>query len=279
MIDLINPRVLESKLKDNLKEKNETFRRVYEHKGYAFESIYEEYLAYGKTIAPYVCDTALFLNKSLEHKKSILFEGAQGTFLDIDFGTYPFVTSSNSIVGGVCAGSGVAPTKIDSAIAAVKAYTTRVGEGPFPTEFDSTMKNNIQKKGNEFGATTGRPRRCGWFDSVLVKYSLMINGIDELAIMKLDVLDDLDKIKVCVAYEYKGKVYKDIPTDLEVFCNAKPIYKELNGWKGKPSQGVNKYNKLPANARKYIDYLEKILNVKVKYVSTGSRRDETIIRF
>jgi len=200
---------LKSKLEDNLKEKNEIFQKVYGHQDFAFGDVYKEYLEYGQKLCPYVCDTALYLNEAIKKKKSILFEGAQGTFLDIDFGTYPFVTSSNSIVGGVCAGAGISPTKIDKTIAVVKAYTTRVGEGPFPTEFSGHLHDDIRQKGQEFGATTGRPRRCGWFDSVMVRYSLIINGIDELAMMKLDVLDDLEKIKICVAYRYKGKIIKD----------------------------------------------------------------------
>jgi len=278
MIDLLNPHVLRSKLQDNLKEKNGTFRKVYDHKGYLVEPIYKEYLEYGKKIRPFVCDTTLFLNKAIDKKKSILFEGAQGAFLDIDFGTYPFVTSSNTIAGGACAGSGVPPTKIDKVIAAVKAYTTRVGEGPFPTEFSSKLKEQIRSKGNEFGATTGRPRRCGWFDSVLVRYSVMLNGIKDLAIMKLDVLDDLKKIKICVGYEYKGKVLTDFPMDSDVLYKAKPVYEECEGWQTSTA-GIQEYDKLPINAKKYISRLEKLLKVRVQYVSIGSKRSDTIIRF
>ncbi|MCK5580531.1 MAG: adenylosuccinate synthase [Candidatus Omnitrophica bacterium] len=277
MGDLLNSGLLKSKLKDNLKEKNEVFRKVYGQKNFSFDSIYKEYLKYGKKIGPYICDTALFVNQSIDKGKAVLFEGAQGTFLDIDFGTYPFVTSSNSIVGGVCSGSGVAPTRIDKAIAAVKAYTTRVGEGPFPTELTAELRDELQSKGNEFGATTGRPRRCGWFDSVLVRYSVMVNGISELAIMKLDVLDGMKKIKICTGYKYRGKILKDFPSDIEVLWNAKPIYEEIAGWT-KPTKGVQEFDKLPLNARRYIDRLEKLLKVRIKYVSTGSKRSDTIIR-
>lgn len=277
MIDLLNPKVLKAKLEDNLREKNEIFRKVYGKKNFPLGDIYKEYLQYGKELGKYVCDTVLYLNESIDDKKSILFEGAQGTFLDIDFGTYPFVTSSNSIVGGVCPGSGVAPTKIDKIIACVKAYTTRVGEGPFPTEFADQLKDDIRHKGNEFGATTGRPRRCGWFDSVLVRYSVILNGVSELAIMKLDVLDDLEEIKVCVGYKYKNKVYNHFPTDFEVLVNAKPIYETLKGWQS-PTTGVRDYRKLPANARAYIKRLEQLLKVKVKYISVGTKRDEIIVR-
>ena len=277
MVDLLNPRVLRAKLEDNLREKNEVFQKVFNHKAYSFDGVYKEYLAYGKKLSPYICDTMLYLNRAIDKKKSILFEGAQGTFLDIDFGTYPFVTSSNSIVGGVCVGSGIAPTKIDKAIACVKAYTTRVGEGPFPTEFSTRLMEEIRTKGNEFGATTGRPRRCGWFDSVLVRYAVIVNGISDLAIMKLDVLDDLKKIKICTGYRYRGKVYKDFPTDFEVLSKAKPIYEEVDGWMS-PTSGIRSYQKLPRNARNYIERLERLLKVGVKYISIGTKRDQIIVR-
>jgi len=277
MIDLINPKVLKEKLADNLREKNEIFRKVYNQRNYSLNSIYKEYLEYGKRLGKYVIDTTLYLHEESEKKKTILFEGAQGTFLDIDFGTYPFVTSSNSIVGGVCSGTGVPPTKIDKVIACVKAYTTRVGEGPFPTEFSTKLKDEIRKKGNEFGATTGRPRRCGWFDSVLVRYSVIINGISELAIMKLDVLDELEKIKICVGYKYKGKIHKNFPQDFEIISNAKPVYIELDGWMA-PTTQARKFKDLPKNARVYIRKIEELLKVGVKYISVGTKRDEIIVR-
>ena len=277
MVDLLNPRILEAKLEDNLKEKNEVFKKVYRQSGFRFEPIYKEYLSYGKILKPFICDTALFLHRMIKEGKSLLFEGAQGTFLDIDFGTYPFVTSSNSIVGGVSAGTGVPPTNIDKAIAAVKAYTTRVGEGPFPTEFPPKLMETIRNKGMEFGATTGRPRRCGWFDSVLVRYAIAINGISELAIMKLDVLDGLAKIKICTGYQYRGEQYKDFPLDAEVLSQAKPVYEEVAGWKD-PTEGMKDFNHLPEAAKAYIYRLEELLQVQIKYVSTGSKRDEIIIR-
>src|SRR3989338_1065888 len=277
MVDLLNPGILRARLEDNLREKNEIFRKVYGEKGFSFPGLYKEYLDYGRRLAPYICDTAVYLNKAIDEGKSVLFEGAQGTFLDIDFGTYPFVTSSNSIAGGVCAGSGVAPTRIDKTIACVKAYTTRVGEGPFPTEFSSSLKDEIRMKGKEFGATTGRPRRCGWFDSVLVRYSVIINHIDVLAIMKLDVLDDLAKIKIGVGYTYKGKVHKDFPMDFEVLNKARPVYEEMDGWKT-PINGIRQYRQLPRNAKIYIERLEKLLKVGVKYISIGTKRSEIIIR-
>lgn len=277
VIDLLNPRILKAKLEDNLTEKNEIFNKVYGRSDFSFGDIYNEYLGYGEKLSKYVCDTALFLNQAIDKGKKVLFEGAQGTFLDIDFGTYPFVTSSNSIVGGACAGSGVAPMKINKAIAAAKAYTTRVGEGPFPTEFSANLEEEIRNKGKEFGATTGRPRRCGWFDSVIVRYAVVINGVSELAIMKLDVLDELKEIKICTAYKYKGKTYKDFPLDYEVLSQAQPVYETLKGWQA-PTSGIRSFSKLPVNARRYIERLEALLCVKIKYVSIGSKRDEMIVR-
>lgn len=277
MIDLLNPRVFRSKLEDNLREKNVIFTKVYGQKEYKFDKIYKEYLEYGEKLRPYVTDTVLYVNEQINKKKKVLFEGAQGTFLDIDFGTYPFVTSSNSIVGGVCAGSGVAPTKIDKSIACVKAYTTRVGEGPFPTEFDGAQNEIIRTKGNEFGATTGRPRRCGWFDAVLVKYSVLVNGISELAIMKLDVLDETEKIKICTGYKYKGKTYKHFPTDYEILTQSEPVYQTIDGWMS-PTTEARTFRQLPKNARAYINRLEELLEVKVKYISVGTKRDEIIVR-
>lgn len=277
MIDLLNPAVLESKLDDNLREKNEIFRKVYGRNDFALGDIFSEYLGYGKRLAPYICDTVLYLNKSIEDKKTVLFEGAQGTFLDIDFGTYPFVTSSNSFIGGACSGTGVPPTKIHKVIACVKAYTTRVGEGPFPTEFKDELKDIIREKGREFGATTGRPRRCGWFDSVLVRYAVIINGVTALAMMKMDVLDDLEKIKICVGYKFKGKLFKTFPMDFEVLSKAEPVYETVPGWQTSTS-GIRQFKKLPVNAQRYIKRLEELLKVKVEIISVGSKRDEIIYR-
>lgn len=275
--DLLNPKVFRCKLKDNLKEKNEIFKKVYNCAPFSFEDIYKEYLGYAKELKEYACDTALFLNKAIKDGKSVLFEGAQGTFLDLDFGTYPFVTSSSSIAGGLCAGAGVSPDKIDKIIGVVKAYTTRVGEGPFPTEFSSGLMNKIREKGKEFGATTGRPRRCGWFDAVLAKYAITINGISELAIMKLDVLDSLKSIEVCAAYKYKGKIIRDFPLDLEIMQKAKPVYKKYPGWQ-KSTEKTKRFSQLPLNARRYILALEKLLSTKIRYISVGSKREDTILR-
>ena len=277
MVDLLNPKVFKAKLEDNLKEKNEIFSRVYQRKNFTFGDIYKEYLSYGQRLKEYICDTAIYLDKEIRRKKSILFEGAQGTFLDIDFGTYPFVTSSNSTAGGVCSGTGVPPTRIDKVIAAVKAYTTRVGEGPFPTEFSAKLEGEIRSRGREYGATTGRPRRCGWFDCVLVRYACLLNGVSELAIMKLDVLDDLPSIKICTAYRFKGNIYRDFPHDIELLSGAEPIYETLSGWKA-PTSGVRRFHQLPQAAQKYIRRLEELTGVPIKYISIGSKRDEIILR-
>jgi len=277
MIDLLNPQILKSKLQDNLNEKNDIFTKVYNHKHYDFKKVYQEYLGYGRKLKIYICDTSIFLNGAIDHKKKILFEGAQGTFLDVDFGTYPFVTSSNATIGGVCSGTGVPPTKIGKVVAAVKAYTTRVGEGPFPTEFDQEMNDIIRCKGHEFGSTTGRPRRCGWFDSVLVRYAAMINGASDLAIMKLDVLDGIESLKIAVAYKYKGKIYTDYPHDLDVLSHAEIVYETLKGWK-ESTRESRQYNQLPINARRYIERIEKLVGVRAKYISVGSKRDEIIVR-
>lgn len=275
--DLLNPAVFKIKLKDNLKEKNEIFSKVYHFETFSFQDIYKEYSGYAKKLKEFACDTALLLNKAAKEGKSILFEGAQGTFLDLDFGTYPYVTSSNSIAGGLCAGAGVSPDKIDKVMGVVKAYTTRVGEGPFPTEFSSVLMDEIRQKGMEYGATTGRPRRCGWFDAVMVKYAITINGISELAVMKLDVLDNLKTIKICTAYEFKGKIYKDFPLDYEVIHKAKPIYEEHPGWR-QPIVKAAKYKDLPLNARRYIERLERLLSANIRYISIGSKREDTLLR-
>jgi len=275
MVDLLNPSVFRDELKDNLKEKNEIFKKVYRHSGFNFDKINREYLNYGKVLSQYICNTQILLNKAIKDKKDILFEGAQGTFLDIDFGTYPFVTSSSAVAGGACIGSGVSPLKIDKIIGVAKAYTTRVGEGPFPTEFAPRFNKFIRDKGSEFGATTGRPRRCGWLDSVMVKEAVLLNGISELAIMKLDVLDGLKSVAICIAYKYKGKKFREFPYDIEVLRNAKPVYKEMPGW-SRPAYKLRCYRELPLKARSYLSCLQDILNTKISMVSVGSSREETI---
>jgi len=275
--DLFNKDLFAQKLKDNLLEKNEIFKKVFSHKGFKFEDIYKKYLAYARRLKPYVCNVPALLNEAQERNKSILFEGAQGTFLDIDFGTYPFVTSSSAIAGGACIGAGIPPTLINKVIGVVKAYTTRVGEGPFISEFSPDLMQKIRNKGKEFGATTGRPRRCGWFDAVMAKFSVMINGANEMAVMKLDVLDELKSIKICTAYKYRGKTFKEFPYDLEILTKAKPVYEEFPGWQENIG-AIRAYGQLPVNARRYLDKLQDLLRVKISYISVGSKREETIVR-
>lgn len=275
MIDLVNPAVLADKLKDNLKEKNEIFKKVYGHPGFSFKAIFNEYRAYGKKLAPHICNIARLLNRASDQGKDILFEGAQGTFLDIDFGTYPYVTSSSATAGGASTGTGVSPVKLDRIVGVAKAYTTRVGEGPFPTEFTKDFGSFIRDKGNEFGATTGRPRRCGWFDSLMLKEAVLLNGITELAIMKLDILDGVKRIKICTAYKYKGRIFKEFPQDLEVLEKAVPLYAEMPGWTGS-TRGARRYGDLPLNARRYLSLLRDTLCTRISIVSVGSSRAETI---
>jgi adenylosuccinate synthase len=263
MIDIVNENSLRKKLSANLEGSDE----------FNFDQIYKEYLEYGKKIKKYLVNVSLFLNKAIAKKKAILFEGAQGTLLDIDHGTYPYVTSSNATAGGACTGAGVGPTKINKVIGVVKAYTTRVGEGPFPTEFKKDLMEKIRTKGKEFGATTGRPRRCGWFDAVIVKHAVTVNGLDEIVVTKLDVLDEMDEIKICTGYRYKGKVYKDFPADIDILEKCVPIYEVCDGWM-KDTTRATRYKDLPENTKKYLARLSKLLNVKIGMVSVGSKREQ-----
>ncbi|MFC1809426.1 adenylosuccinate synthase [Candidatus Omnitrophota bacterium] len=276
MCDLLDEKKFARILKRNIKEKNAYLKKIYNYRSLSYKKILSDYLSYAKVLKPYVTDTALLLNKGLKNKKKILFEGAQGTLLDIDHGTYPFVTSSNSTSGGAVTGSGVGPNYIDHVMGVVKAYTTRVGEGPFPTEFDPYHMELIRKKGEEYGATTGRPRRCGWFDAVIVNYSVMINGIDQLVITKLDVLDELPMIKVCIGYKHKRKVLTEYPIETSILDEITPVYKEFPGWKQDTSK-VRKYKDLPINAKKYLRAIEQLVSAKIKMVSVGSKRAQTII--
>lgn len=276
-VDLLNDEVFKEKLKNNLDEKNDILSKIYGVEGFFFNELYNEYTDYANRLKKYICDTTLVLNDAIKKKKRVLFEGAQGTLLDVDHGTYPFVTSSNATAGGASTGTGVGPTKIDKVIGVVKAYTTRVGEGPFPTEFPRDLMEKIRTKGNEFGATTGRPRRCGWFDSIVVKHSVMVNGIDEIVVTKLDVLDCLGSLKICTAYKFEGKIYKDFPSDIGVLSNCEPIYEELPGWK-EDTTGIKSYSRLPKNAKNYLKKIQKILDTKIVLVSVGSDRKQTFSR-
>jgi adenylosuccinate synthase len=274
IIDLLDGETLRDKLKSNLEEKNEILVKIYGAKPFEFDRMSKEYSAYADSIRKYVTDTSLLLNEAIDKKKSVMFEGAQGTLLDIDHGTYPFVTSSNATAGGASTGTGVGPTKIDKVIGVVKAYTTRVGEGPFPTEFSKDLMERIRQKGREFGATTGRPRRCGWFDNVVVKHSVVVNGIDEIVVTKLDVLDDLERIKICTAYKYKGRLYRQLPADIKVLENCESVYEELPGWLA-DTTAVTSYAALPKNAKNYLERIQELLKTKIVLVSVGSERKQT----
>jgi adenylosuccinate synthase len=241
-----------------------------------FQEILDRYVQYADEIRPMVCDTSHLLNSLIREGKSVLFEGAQGTMLDIDFGTYPFVTSSSAAAGGACTGTGVAPNKIDGIVGVSKAYITRVGAGPFPSEDLGEAGEKIRRAGNEFGSVTGRPRRCGWFDVPLLRYTAEVNGFDSLIITKLDVLDDLDEIPVCVAYEVNGKVMTQMPASTQAIEAIKPIFETLPGWKTK-TQGIPTLDALPKEARAYLKFLEEKTEVEIGSVSNGPERNETMI--
>ncbi|MDR0724188.1 MAG: adenylosuccinate synthase [Endomicrobium sp.] len=228
-----------------------------------------------KFIKPFVADTSLMIQEAIKEKKKILFESAQGTLLDLDFGTYPFVTSSNPIAGGVCVGAGIGPTNIDNVLGVVKAYTTRVGEGPFTVELFDQMGDFLREKGKEYGATTGRSRRCGWFDAVVVRHSVRISGVKHLILTKLDCIEDIETIKICVGYKYKGKVYKEFPSSRTVQKYAKPIYEQMPGFNGQ-IRGVTDFKKLPINAQKYVKRLEQLVGAPIDLISLGRKREETI---
>jgi adenylosuccinate synthase len=234
-------------------------------------------MAYAEKIGKFITDASLLINREIAAGKNILLEGAQGTLLDIDHGTYPYVTSSNTIAGGACTGIGIGPTKINRILGIVKAYTTRVGEGPFPTELDNDLGESIRQRGGEFGATTGRPRRCGWLDIVGLRYAVAVNGLTGIGLTKMDILDGMDKIKFCVAYNYEGRHYDTFTTDLDVLRNCIPVYEEMPGWK-QSTIGIKSYDKLPTEARAYIKKIEDLLDTPIQIVSTGQKRDEIIVR-
>ena len=275
IVDLLDKIELEKKIRANIEEKNNILSKLYDHEKLNVEEIVEEYLKFDEAIDQYITDVPHYLHTEMGKGKSVLLEGAQGTLLDIDHGTYPFVTSSSPVSGGACTGSGIPPTKIDSVIGIVKAYTTRVGNGPFPTELLDDDGENLRKWGAEFGATTGRPRRCGWFDAFLLRYSTMINGIDEVAITKLDVLSELKNIKVCVAYEINGKRLNSFPTDSKKLDQVKPVYETLKGWQ-KDITDVTSYDDLPQLTKDYLKFMSDFCGFKIRFISVGPKRKQTI---
>ena len=275
IVDLLNRDELERKIRLNLEEKNNLLKKLYDHEELDVEKIVEEYLAFDEAIDPYITDVPLYLDNAINDGKRILLEGAQGALLDVDHGTYPFVTSSNPTSGGACVGLGLAPTKISSVLGIVKAYTTRVGNGPFPTELTDDTGKKLQDWGAEFGATTGRPRRCGWFDAFLVKYSRMINGIERAAVTKLDVLSNLDEIKVCVGYEKNGKLVKSFPASEIEFSRITPVYETLPGWKSDIT-GITTYDELPSETKDYLSFISVQCGFEINIISVGPRRKQTI---
>jgi adenylosuccinate synthase len=273
--DLLQPSVFKEKLGINLFYVNFLLENLYKVKRLDAESICNEYMGYAEKLSEYIADTDIIINRVISDNKNVLFEGAQGTLLDIDHGTYPYVTSSNAIAGGACTGLGVGPTKISRVLGVVKAYSTRVGGGPFPTEIKDSLGDRIREKGGEYGATTGRPRRCGWLDIVVLRHSLMINGITGIAITKLDILDGLDVIKICTSYKYKENIFTDFPKESNIFEECEPVYEELEGW-STDTLGITDFQKLPEAARVYIKKVENMLDIEVQLISTGQRRGELI---
>lgn len=275
VIDLLDPEELREKLAFNLTEKNELFTKVYGCAPYSLEEILEEYLRYAERLRPLAADTGHIINQALREGKKVLFEGAQGTLLDLDQGTYPYVTSSYPVAGGACIGAGVGPKAIDAVIGVVKAYTTRVGEGPFPSEAKDTAGEYLRRRGAEYGTTTGRPRRCGWLDVVILRHAVEVNGLTGMALTKLDVLTGLDPVRICIGYLYEGEVLYDFPASLKVLQKCKPIYEELPGWQ-EDITGARTLEDLPSTCQAYIKRVEELVGVPVKLIAVGPRRDQTI---
>ncbi|HOP41427.1 MAG TPA: adenylosuccinate synthase, partial [Geobacteraceae bacterium] len=276
LMELLDRDCFAGKLRENLEEKNFLLREYLSDEPLNFDEIFETYCGYADVLRTYVADTALILREDIMAGKKILFEGAQGTMLDIDYGTYPFVTSSSTCAGGACTGSGIGPRDIHEIIGISKAYVTRVGSGPFPTELEDASGEKLRIAGSEFGSTTGRPRRCGWFDALVARYAVRINGLSGIALTKLDVLSGFDTIKICTGYRYKGQLLNELPAYMNVFEHCEPVYEELPGWCSDISS-VRQIEDLPVNARNYIKRLEELVMCPIMLVSVGARRDETII--
>ncbi|RKD22895.1 adenylosuccinate synthase [Ammoniphilus oxalaticus] len=274
MADLMDAEEFERKLRRNLEEKNRILEKVYSTEGFTVEGILDEYLTIAEKIRGYVTDTSVVLNDAIDAGKRVLFEGAQGVMLDIDQGTYPFVTSSNPVAGGVCIGSGVGPTKIDQVVGVAKAYTTRVGDGPFPTELNNEIGDRIREVGREYGTTTGRPRRVGWFDSVVVRHARRVSGITGLSLNSIDVLTGIESLKICKAYRYRGEIIDSYPANLNVLAECEPIYEELPGWT-EDITGVKTMAELPENARHYIERVSSLTGIPIAIFSVGPDRDQT----
>ena len=275
--DLLNEKTFAKLLKENLDEKNGLLKDIYGMQPLNFDEIYGEYVAYGKRLMPMAADTSLFAYRYMEEGKKLLFEGAQGMLLDVDFGTYPFVTSSHPTAGGVSPGIGLGPQAVTEVVGVVKAYTTRVGKGPFTTELLDETGNAIREKGNEYGTTTGRPRRCGWLDLVIVRYAKRINGLTSIALSRMDTLGGFDHVKVCIGYEIDGNITKEYPASVDEILKAKPVYKEFDGWTDDLSH-IRTYEQLPKEAKRYIEFIESEIGVSVDMIGVGADRNQCVVR-
>lgn len=275
--DILDLKIFRKKLESNLKFKNTVMEKIYGLKPLDLEEVFQKYKGFAQKIGKYIEDTSFLINQALDNNEKVLFEGAQGTLLDIDHGTYPFVTSSSTVAGGVFSGTGIGPGRLDEVLGVVKAYTTRVGSGPFPAEDKNETGNYLREKGHEYGTTTGRPRRCGWLDMVILKYSAMINQLDSIAITKLDVLTGLKKLKICVAYKYGDKIFENHPNHQTILHKCEPVYEEVDGWE-EYIGNIKSFDNLPENARKYIRKIEGLLKVPVSMISVGPERNQIIIK-
>ena len=274
--DLMDKEEFAKRLKENLAVKNIELERMYNHAPLDYDTILKEYEGYAECLRPYVCDTIALLNDELAKGKKVLFEGAQATMLDVDYGTYPYVTSSHPVAGGIGIGAGVAPNKLQTVVGVVKAYCTRVGAGPFPTEQLNEIGEKLREAGHEFGTVTGRPRRTGWLDAFVVRYAGMLSGITHMAITRLDILDGFDEIKMCTGYKYKGELLNEIPASLKVLAEVEPVYETFKGWKTSISD-IRKYEDLPKEARVYLERMAEVTGIKLGIVSVGPNRDQTIV--
>ncbi|ULA64496.1 MAG: hypothetical protein LZF86_140021 [Nitrospira sp.] len=275
MGDLLNPVLFRKKLEENLVEMNWFLERLYKVETFQVDKVFDQYMGYAERLKGYIVDTTTLLNRAINKDKTVLFEGAQGTHLDVDFGTYPFVTSSSSAAGGACTGTGVGPTMIDAVMGIAKAYTTRVGSGPFPTELTDEVGQGLQERGREFGSTTGRPRRCGWYDAVVVRHAAQVNGLTSLAVTKLDVLDGCKELNICVGYRHGGILYKEMPADLDALMQCEPVYQRMKGWTASTT-GATTYKQLPVEAKRYLTRIEELADCRIDMISTGSKRAETV---
>lgn len=278
IVDLLDRDLLRKKIRRNVEEKNRLISKIYESEELDVDSIVEEYLDFDQKIDPYVKDVSVLMDEAIRDGKNIILEGAQGTLLDVDMGTYPYVTSSNPTAGGACTGLGIGPRKIDRVIGIIKAYTTRVGLGPFPTELaEDEGAGDLRGRGEEFGATTGRPRRCGWFDGVVARFSARVNGVDSWAITKLDVLTGTDPIKVCIGYEDGLRSYRHFPSDSHILSNVRPVYMDLPGW-SEPLDDCRSWSDLPRQAINYLEFIQEFTQIPISIISIGASREQTIVR-